>query len=181
MSFEKKSMDELQRMNAEEFQRAEKFPIVLILDNFRSALNVGSLFRSADAFRIESIYCCGITPLPPHREILKTALGSTESVNWKHFNTTFEAVKEIEQTHEVWALEQTHNSVALHSFKTPKALALVLGNEVNGVDEEVLKLVKGSIEIEQHGTKHSLNVAVSGGIALFHLTLPSAMDDTTLS
>jgi tRNA G18 (ribose-2'-O)-methylase SpoU len=173
MSFEKKSMDELQRMNAEEFQQAEKFPIVLILDNFRSALNVGSLFRSADAFRIEAIYCCGITPLPPHREILKTALGSTESVNWKHFNTTLDAIQEIEQTHEVWALEQTHNSVPLHTFHSQKPIALVLGNEVNGVDEEVLKLVKGSLEIEQHGTKHSLNVAVSGGVALFHLTQPN--------
>lgn len=172
MSFEKKNMDELQRMSAEEFQQSEKFPIVLILDNFRSGLNVGSLFRSADAFRIEAIYCCGITPLPPHREILKTALGSTESVTWKHFSTTAEAIKEIELTHEVWALEQTHNSVALHTFNTPKALALVLGNEVDGVNNEVLKLVKGSIEIEQHGTKHSLNVAVSGGIALFQLTLP---------
>ncbi|MFM2316964.1 MAG: hypothetical protein RLZZ155_1296 [Bacteroidota bacterium] len=172
MSFEKKSMDELQRLNAEEFQQAEKFPIVLILDNFRSALNVGSLFRSADAFRIEAIYCCGITPIPPHREILKTALGSTESVSWKHFSNTAEAVLEILGSHEVWALEQTHNSVALHTFHSQKPIALVLGNEVNGVDEEVLKLVTGSLEIEQHGTKHSLNVAVSGGIALFHLTQP---------
>jgi tRNA G18 (ribose-2'-O)-methylase SpoU len=108
-------------------------------------------------------------------------LGSTESVSWKHFSNTAEAILEIQGSHEVWALEQTHNSVPLHTFKTPKALALVLGNEVNGVDEEVLKLVKGSIEIEQHGTKHSLNVSVSGGIALFHLTLPSSMDDTTQS
>ena len=172
MSFEKKSMDELQRMSTEEFQQAEKFPIVLILDNFRSALNVGSLFRSADAFGIEAIYCCGITPIPPHREILKTALGSTESVSWKHFSNTAEAILEIQSSHEVWALEQTHNSVALHTFHSQKPIALVLGNEVNGVDEEVLKLVKGSLEIEQHGTKHSLNVAVSGGVALFHLTLP---------
>lgn len=172
MSFEKKSMDELQRLSAEEFQQAEKFPIVLILDNFRSALNVGSLFRSADAFRIEAIYCCGITPIPPHREILKTALGSTESVSWRHFSNTVEAVKEIQGSHEVWALEQTHNSVALHTIHSRKPMALVLGNEVNGVDEEVLKLVTGSLEIEQHGTKHSLNVAVSGGIALFHLTQP---------
>jgi tRNA G18 (ribose-2'-O)-methylase SpoU len=173
MSFEKKSMDELLRLNAEEFQQAEKFPIVLILDNFRSALNVGSLFRSADAFRIEAIYCCGITPIPPHREILKTALGSTESVSWKHFSNTADAVMEIRGTHEVWALEQTHNSVALHTFHSQKPIALVLGNEVNGVDEAVLKLVTGSLEIEQHGTKHSLNVAVSGGIALFHLTQPN--------
>ena len=151
-------MDELQRLNAEEFQQAEKFPIVLILDNFRSALNVGSLFRSA--------------PIPPHREILKTALGSTESVSWTHFSNTAEAVLEIQGSHEVWALEQTHNSVALHTFHSQKPMALVLGNEVNGVDEEVLKLVTGSLEIEQHGTKHSLNVAVSGGVALFHLTLP---------
>jgi len=181
MSFEKKSMDELQRMSAEEFQQAEKFPIVLILDNFRSALNVGSLFRSADAFGIEAIYCCGITPIPPHREILKTALGSTESVSWKHFSNTAAAILEIQTTHEVWALEQTHNSVALHTFHSQMPMALVLGNEVNGVDEEVLKLVTGALEIEQHGTKHSLNVAVSGGVALFHLTLPSSMDDTTRS
>ena len=167
---EKKSMEELQRMSVETFHSSQKLPLIVILDQVRSALNVGSIFRSSDAFSVEAIYLCGYTPCPPQREILKSALGSTESVQWLHFETTEAAIASLPSTYEIWALEQTHNSVPLHEFKSNTGIALILGNEVDGVNDEVLKLCKGALEIEQFGTKHSLNVSVSAGIALFHLS-----------
>jgi len=170
MSLEKKSMEELQRLSVEAFHSTQKLPLIVVLDQVRSALNVGSIFRSSDAFNVEAIYLCGYTPCPPQREILKSALGSTESVKWMHFNTVEEALKAVPTSHEIWALEQTHNSVALHTFQPQSGIALILGNEIDGVSDEALQLCKGSLEIEQFGTKHSLNVSVSAGIALFHIS-----------
>lgn len=170
MSLEKKSMEELQRLSVEAFHSTQKLPLIVVLDQVRSALNVGSIFRSSDAFNVEAIYLCGYTPCPPQREILKSALGSTESVKWMHFNTVEEALNAVPASHEIWALEQTHNSVGLHTFKPSTGIALILGNEVDGVSNEALQRCKGSLEIEQFGTKHSLNVSVSAGIALFHLS-----------
>lgn len=170
MKLEKKSMDELQRLSVDAFRSTSKTPIIVVLDQVRSALNVGSIFRSSDAFNVEAIYLCGYTPCPPQREILKSALGSTETVSWKQFNSTIDALNNIPEGYEIWALEQTHNSINLTSFQPTHGIVLILGNEVDGVSNEVLERCNGSLEIEQFGTKHSLNVAVSGGIALFHLS-----------
>ncbi len=166
----KLSMDELGRKTAEEFQRAEKFPLVLVLDNVRSMMNIGSLFRTADAFLIESIMLCGITATPPHREIQKTALGATESVHWQYFEDTIQAISILkERGYKVLALEQAEGSVSLKNFIPDKdqPYALVFGNEVKGVAEEALAMCHGCIEIPQFGTKHSLNVSVTAGIVIW--------------
>ncbi len=167
---EKRTMSELERLTAGEFHEAQKIPLTLVLDNIRSGLNVGSIFRSADAFRVERIICCGYTPAPPHREVLKTALGATETVQWAVAENTLNTVKQLQRENtRCYALEQTKNSVPLHQF-TPiglQSIALVLGNEVHGVSQEVIDACDGSIEIMQFGTKHSLNVAVCAGIVLY--------------
>jgi 23S rRNA (guanosine2251-2'-O)-methyltransferase len=170
---EKISMDQLGRISAEEFKRAEKIPVIVVLDHIRSGLNVGSIFRSADAFRIQKIICCGYTPVPPHREVLKSALGATESVDWSYEEKTIEAIAQLKLLGcRVVAIEQTTSSIALNDFKTKDAetLAIVLGNEVQGVDAEVISNCDGSIEVTQYGTKHSLNVAVCAGIVLYDLS-----------
>lgn len=164
------SLDALHRLDIEEYKAASKLPIVLVLDNIRSMNNIGSIFRTADAFRVSEIYLCGITTCPPHREIHKTALGATESVSWKYFNDTLEAIAELkEKKFKIWALEQTNESVVLQDMVSQPDMALVLGNEVDGVSEEVLLQCDGAVEIPQFGTKHSLNVSVASGIALWHL------------
>jgi 23S rRNA (guanosine2251-2'-O)-methyltransferase len=170
MNFTKKAMHELDRDSVESFSQKSKTPIILIADNIRSAMNVGSLFRTADAFGIEGIYLCGYTPCPPQREILKTALGSTESVHWKYFEHIYEAIEACKESHTICALEQTHASTPLHEFIAQKPIALILGNEVHGVSDDALSLSNHALEITQFGTKHSLNVAVSAGIALFHIS-----------
>lgn len=165
-------MQELGRKTTAEFHNSEKFPLILVLDNVRSMMNIGSVFRTADAFLIESILLCGITATPPHREIQKTALGATESVNWMYFEKTTEAVQFLhERGYQVFALEQADSSIDLKSFAPQKnqSFALVFGNEVKGVDDEVLKVCDGCIEIPQFGTKHSLNVAVTAGIVVWDL------------
>lgn len=170
---EKLSMDELGRISQDEFRQSEKYPVIVVLDNIRSGLNVGSIFRSADAFRIEKIYCCGYTPVPPHREVLKSALGATETVAWQHSDTTLEAVESlIKEGVLCYAIEQTTNSISLASFspEKEKTLAFILGNEVHGVEQKVIDACNGTIEIAQYGTKHSLNVAVCAGIVLFETT-----------
>lgn len=164
--------EELDRLNVDEFKKSEKLPIVLILDNIRSLNNIGSIFRTADAFKINAIYLCGITATPPHRDIHKTALGATESVDWKYFNTTIEALQQLKMNgYQVFALEQTEGSVLLNQFKLTEKqkIALVFGNEVRGVEQEVVNKCDGCIEIPQFGTKHSFNVTVSVGIALWDL------------
>jgi 23S rRNA (guanosine2251-2'-O)-methyltransferase len=166
----KLSMAELGRKSAEEFIRSEKFQLVIVLDNVRSMMNIGSVFRTADAFLLESILLCGITATPPHREIQKTALGATESVHWDYFEQTTAAVKFLkERGFTVLALEQAQGSKNLKNFSPEKnqPYALVFGNEIKGVGEDVLALCDGCIEIPQFGTKHSLNVAVSAGIVIW--------------
>jgi 23S rRNA (guanosine2251-2'-O)-methyltransferase len=169
--FVKKTMDELERKPAHEVRSSEKHPIILILDDIRSMHNVGSAFRTADAFAAAGIYLCGYTPQPPHRDIHKTALGATESVTWQHFPTTSEAVLQAKaEGRTVLAIEQTHNSNLLQELEwSGQPLALVFGNEVTGVNEEVLQLVDGVIEIPQWGSKHSLNISVSLGVVLWEL------------
>lgn len=168
----KLTMPELGRQSRDQFKRSEKNPIVLILDNVRSGLNVGSIFRTADAFALEKIILCGITPQPPHREILKTALGATDSVQWEYYANITEVVRDLkERGYQIWPVEQTDQSVSLDTLllRPDQRYAFIFGNEVNGVSEAALALLQESIEIPQFGTKHSLNVAVSVGIVVWHL------------
>lgn len=162
--------EELERKTAQEFKAALKTPVIAVLDNVRSLHNVGAVFRTADAFLIEAVYLCGITGCPPNKEIQKSALGSTETVNWKHFKTTAQAIEELKQMgYQTWSVEQVEGSISLEKFEIKKDLkyALIFGNEVNGVDQDVVNLCEGSIEIPQAGTKHSLNVSISSGILLW--------------
>lgn len=168
----KLSMDELGRKSITEFKEAIKNPIIVVLDNIRSMHNVGSVFRSGDAFLIEAILLCGYTPHPPHRDIQKTALGATETIDWIYFETATDAVQQLKiKGYKVFAIEQTDGSISLEkiSFSNEEKVAVVMGNEVEGVGDEVLKLVDGYIEIPQLGMKHSLNVSVATGIVLWEL------------
>ena len=165
-------MSELNRPSVEEYKTRDKQPVVLVLDNIRSLQNVGSLFRTADAFNLESIFLCGITATPPHREIHRTALGATESVDWEYFPDTTSAIESLKtKGYQIVVIEQTDKSIALSNvrFELNKPIALVFGNEVKGVSEEVLPLADLAVEIPQFGTKHSLNVAVSAGIVIWEL------------
>ncbi len=166
----KLTMTELNRLPVADFKATPKSPVVLVLDNVRSLHNVGAVFRTADAFALEKIYLCGVTGRPPHREITKTALGSTESVAWEYAPTTLEAARALqEQGYQLVAVEQTTTSVQLPQFRPApgRPLALVLGNEVFGVDDAVLALCDVAVEIPQFGTKHSLNVGVAAGVVLW--------------
>ena len=170
MQRKKLSMDELHRLSPEEFKNVEKTPLIIILDSVRSLNNVGSAFRTADAFRIEKIFLCGITGTPPHREINKTALGATESVDWEYVESTRDVIKKLKMDgYEIVALEQVTHSTPLNEFvpNTKKKYALVFGNEVFGVDEEVILDCDHVVEIPQIGTKHSLNISVTIGISLW--------------
>lgn len=197
-----KTMDELGRLSVSEFKQADKRPLCLVLDNVRSLHNVGSAFRTADAFRIEKLYLCGITATPPHREIHKAALGATESVDWEYREDTLTLVQDLTaRGYDVYAVEQTENSTALQTFGglrtaaggavasggsgaadgsaaevatssaagSLRPMALVFGNEVHGVQQAVVDACRGTVEIPQEGTKHSLNVSVSIGIVLWEL------------
>ena len=165
-------MDELGRKTVEAFKQAEKNPVIAVLDNIRSMHNVGSVFRTADAFLTEAICLCGYTPQPPHRDIHKTALGATETVDWLYYSTAAEAVKELkEKGYKVYAVEQAEGSISLEKFSVKnEKLAVVFGNEVEGVSGDVLQLVDGCIEIPQFGMKHSLNISVAAGIVLWKLS-----------
>ena len=163
---------ELDRLNVEEYQQTEKSPLIVILDNIRSLNNIGSVFRTSDAFLIESIFLCGITAKPPHNEIHKTALGATESVHWEYVEDTLMLVQKLQkQNIIVVSVEQAENSTMLHDFEIEpdKKYAVVFGNEVKGVQQEVVSASDYCIEIPQFGTKHSLNIAVSAGIVLWDL------------
>lgn len=163
-------MEELGRKTPEMYRASEKFPAVLVLDNIRSMMNTGSVFRTADAFLLEGILLCGFTATPPHREIHKTALGATESVAWEYFAKTTDAIVQLKNAgYTVAALEQTTESVDLRVFKPDagKKYAFVFGNEVKGVDQEVLALCNLCLEIPQFGTKHSLNISVTAGMVIW--------------
>jgi tRNA G18 (ribose-2'-O)-methylase SpoU len=166
----KLKLDELNRPSIEEFKQQEKLPIIVVLDNVRSLHNVGSAFRTADGFAVEALYLCGITAQPPHREIEKTALGATQSIQWKYFEHVADAVKELkEQSYQIVAIEQAENSVSLFDYQpdSNQKFALFFGNEVNGVSDEVMKDVDTCLEIPQFGTKHSFNIVISTGIVLW--------------
>lgn len=163
--------EELNRINVEEFKAVDKTPIIIVLDNIRSLNNIGSVFRTSDAFLIEAVYLCGITAQPPHREIQKTALGATESVKWKYFDTTNEAIQELKtSSYQIASIEQAENSTMLNEFNpSSEKMAVVFGNEVKGVEQEVIDQSDVVIEIPQHGTKHSLNISVSCGVVIWDL------------
>lgn len=165
-------MDELQRKTMTEFQRAEKLPVLLLLENIRSMHNVGSIFRTADAFLARGIFLCGYTPRPPHRDIHKTALGATETVEWNYSESALEAVKNLKSAgYQIVGVEQVRGSIPLQQFKPSAAekLLLVFGNEVEGVSEDVLALCDFCIEIPQFGMKHSLNVSVAAGMVMWEM------------
>ena len=167
----KLKLQELGRVSVEEYREVKKVPLIVVLDNIRSAMNVGSIFRTSDAMAISKVYLCGISATPPNREITKTAIGATDSVEWDYFESTSLAIANLKSDgYEVVAIEQTDSSVELMDYQPSNdKIAVVLGNEVNGVDSELLPLLDGAIEIDQYGTKHSLNVSVCGGIVLHHL------------
>jgi len=163
---------ELGRKSVDEFKSSEKLPLIIVLDNVRSLHNIGSIFRTADAFLVEAVYLCGISACPPHREIEKTALGATESVTWKYFQTTLDAVDElIRAGYEIIAIEQVEGGITLDQFSpiSEKKYALVFGHEIYGVGEDVMEKVHGAIEVPQSGTKHSLNISVCAGIVIWEL------------
>ena len=165
----KLSMDELNRPSPQDFADQKKLSVVVVLDNIRSLSNIGSFFRTADAFKMESIYLCGITACPPHREIQKTALGATETVVWQYFENTEVAIDHLKIAgYTIIAIEQTAQSIPLWDFIAVEKTALIFGNEVDGVSDEALEKCHHAVEIPQSGTKHSLNVAVCGGIVLWH-------------
>jgi len=164
-------MNELGRITPEEFKKQSKTPLIVILDNIRSMNNVGSIFRTCDAFVVEKLYLCGITARPPHKDIAKTALGATESVNWEYVEDVVELVQHLKQNNtKIYLIEQTDTSIFLNQFQFPEEkIAIVLGNEVFGVTEALLPLCDGAIEIPQQGTKHSLNVTIAAGIVIWEI------------
>lgn len=166
----KLKLDELNRVDIQEFKEQDKLPVVVVLDNVRSMHNVGSVFRTADGFSIEKVVLCGITAQPPHREIEKTALGATQSVDWIHFEDTLVAIDSLRKHgYEIIAIEQAENSTMLNAFQPDlsKKYALIFGNEVNGVSDEAMLKIDECIEIPQFGTKHSFNIVISAGIVLW--------------
>lgn len=168
----KLKIDELNRISTKEFKEAKKLPLVVVLDNVRSMNNIGSVFRTSDAFRIDSIYLCGITATPPHPDLHKTALGAEYSVDWKYYKNTLDAVNELKGNgYIVYAIEQVEGSIKLDNLQleNDKKYAIIMGHEVKGVAQEVVDACNGSIEIPQYGTKHSLNVSVSAGITLWKI------------
>jgi 23S rRNA (guanosine2251-2'-O)-methyltransferase len=174
----KLTMEELNRLDPDEFKKAEKKPLIILLDNVRSLHNVGSAFRTADAFRAEKILLCGITGTPPNREIHKTALGATESVSWEHHQNSREAAESLRQAGwQLIALEQTSGSVPLHQFIPQKEgkYCFIFGNEVTGVGDELIGIADMTLEIPQFGTKHSLNISVSIGIVMWDYFLKSSI------
>ncbi|OPZ25655.1 MAG: tRNA (guanosine(18)-2'-O)-methyltransferase [Bacteroidetes bacterium ADurb.BinA174] len=166
----KLKVEELNRISIEEFQEAKKIPLIVVLDNVRSLNNIGSVFRTSDAFRVEEIFLCGITATPPNVEIHKTALGAEDSVKWRYFEETISAVEELKaEDYTVFSIEQAENSISLESVQLDKnkKYAVILGHEVHGVQQSVIDASDGCIEIPQYGTKHSLNVSVTAGIVIW--------------
>ena len=165
-------MEELGRKSVEEFKASDKTPIIVVLENIRSAYNVGSVFRTSDAFLVEAIYIIGYSAKPPHKEIKKTALGAEETVDWKYFKTTAEAIEELRaKGFNVYAAEQAEGSFKLNAigFEPDEKIAVVFGNEVTGVEQSTIALCDGCLEIPQLGMKHSLNIATAAGVVLWEL------------
>lgn len=173
--YRKLNITELDRLTVDEFKQSRKMPVVVVLDDVRSMYNVGSVFRTSDAYRVECIYLCGITACPPHAEIHKTALGAEESVDWIYFSSAVEAVSDLKRRgYKVFAVEQAEGSISFplptDTFdELPDGYGLVLGNEVKGVHQQVIDLCDGCIELPQYGTKHSLNVATVAGIVIWEM------------
>jgi 23S rRNA (guanosine2251-2'-O)-methyltransferase len=168
----KLGMDELNRKSVDEFKRSEKLPVIVVLENIRSAYNVGSVFRTADAFLLEAIYICGYTCKPPHKEIKKTALGAEDSVLWKHFENTDAAIQALHESgYKVFAVEQAEGSTMLNNldYVAGEKIAVIFGNEVSGVEQDTIRQCVGCIEIPQFGVKHSLNIATAAGVVLWEL------------
>jgi len=168
----KLKLEELERVSIEEFKTQKKTPLVVVLDNVRSALNVGSVFRTADSFAIEKIYLCGITATPPHKEISKTAIGATDSMDWEHLKDISEAINNLKsEGYKIFGIEQTSQTTLLQNVKIEQnqKIAIVMGNEVMGISDAILPLLDEVIEIPQFGTKHSLNVSVCTGIVIWEL------------
>jgi 23S rRNA (guanosine2251-2'-O)-methyltransferase len=164
--------EELNRKSVEQFKKAKKHPFIIVLDNVRSLNNIGSVFRTADGFLVEAVYLCGITAVPPHKDINKTALGSTDSVNWKYFKNTIDAIEQLKkENYKIISIEQTDESIMLNNFniKQNEKYALIFGHEIKGVEQSVINESDISIEIPQFGTKHSFNISVSVGIVLWDL------------
>ena len=161
---------EMQRLTIEEFREADKLPLIVVLDDVRSMYNIGSVFRTCDTFRVEALYLCGICQTPPSTEIHKTALGAEDSVSWKYFKTTLEAVAELrKEGYQILSIEQVEHSTKLQTFipQEGQRYAVILGNEVKGVHQEVVDISDGCLEIPQLGTKHSMNVSVTAGIIIY--------------
>ena len=168
----KLSMEDLNRKSVEEFKQSSKTPVIAVLENIRSAYNVGSVFRTADAFLLEAIYITGYTCTPPHKEIKKTALGAEETVSWKHFTNAALAIEDLKSNgYKIYAVEQAEKSIALQKldFKNDERIAVIFGNEVSGVEESTIAACDGCIEIPQLGMKHSLNIATAAGVVLWEL------------
>ena len=164
--------NELNRLSIEEFKSSQKTPIIVILDNIRSLNNIGSVFRTSDAFLIEKIYLCGITATPPNKDIHKTALGATDSIEWEYIKNTIDVVNELKNSnYKILSIEQAENAIMLQDFSIAKdeKYAIIFGNEVKGVQQEIVDLSDACIEIPQYGTKHSLNISVSAGVVLWEL------------
>lgn len=171
MNYRKLKITEMNRISVEQFHDAAKLPLVVVLDNVRSLYNVGSVFRTSDAFRVSEIILCGITATPPHTEIHKTALGAEESVKWRYYKNTVDAVKQLrDEGYRLLSIEQCENSTMLQDFypDTSVPYAVIFGNEVKGVQQEVVDACDGCLEIPQFGTKHSMNVSVTAGIVIWH-------------
>jgi len=161
---------ELNRLTVDEFKNTDKIPLIVVLDNIRSMNNIGSVFRTSDAFKVKAVYLCGITACPPHKDIQKTALGATESVEWKYFKNTIDAITELKsEGFLIASVEQAEGSVGIDDIDCTKPVAVVMGNEVKGVEQKVIDVSNYCLELPQYGTKHSLNVSVCAGIVIWEL------------
>ena len=179
----KLSMDELNRLSVEDFKQTDKMPFIVVLENIRSAYNVGSVFRTADAFLLEAIYICGYTCCPPHKEIKKTALGAEETVAWKHFINASEAILELkEMGYKVFSVEQASGSTMLNNlnFEVTDKIAVIFGNEVTGVEQTTIQQSEGCIEIPQFGMKHSLNISTAAGVVMWELVRNRNLPNTSI-
>jgi 23S rRNA (guanosine2251-2'-O)-methyltransferase len=168
----KLSMDELNRKSVDEFRQSDKIPLIAVLENIRSAYNIGSVFRTADAFLLEAVYIIGYSAVPPHKEIKKTALGAEDTVSWQHFANATDAITALKEAgYKIYAVEQVENSISLEQFKSNPGdkIAVIFGNEVTGVEQTTIAQCDGTIEIPQLGMKHSLNIATAAGVVLWEL------------